>query len=452
MTHHDSLGNQITTDSDEAAARIDDFVMGFLGYQARAERIFEAAEADPDCALAHGYAALAWMFLESPEAPEKARASLDRAQALRDRTFAREALIIDLAAAWIGGNIPAVLNIAEALLDEHPRDLVALKLHQYHSFNRGDAPAMLRLAHKVFEANRDSAHMFGMRAFAHEQCHLIDAAERDAQAALELDPAEPWAHHALAHVHLTRGTIAEGRAFLESVRPSWQGLNSFMHTHNHWHLGLLMLSEGDEEALMDLYDSDIWGIAKDYSQDQAGAVALLARAEMAGFRLGDRWEDLADHLEARAQDTTLPFLTLHYLYGLARANRPAADSLMNAIAARARQAPGFERTAWAEVAHPAAIGLLAHARGDHETAAVELGRALPRMMDVGGSHAQRDLFHLIHLDALIGSGRLIAAQQILEQRRSFDPDGVPLNRDLARVYESLGLPLEAAQARGRIAR
>jgi hypothetical protein len=55
---------------------------------------------------------------------------------------------------------------------------------------------------------------------------------------------------------------------------------------------------------------------------------------------------------------------------------------------------------WRDVAVPAARGLLAHARGDAALAARELGRALPRMAEIGGSHAQRDLFTRIHRDAL----------------------------------------------------
>ena len=41
------------------------------------------------------------------------------------------------------------------------------------------------------------------------------------------------------------------------------------------------------------------------------------------------------------------------------------------------------------------------------------------------------------------------AQQLLEQRRAYDPDGVPVNRALARAYDALRLPREAAKAEAR---
>ena len=49
-------------------------------------------------------------------------------------------------------------------------------------------------------------------------------------------------------------------------------------------------------------------------------------------------------------------------------------------------------------------------------------------------------------------GRASAAQQVLEMRRTYDPDGVPLNLMLGAVYEKSGLPDLAAQARARAER
>jgi hypothetical protein len=69
---------------------------------------------------------------------------------------------------------------------------------------------------------------------------------------------------------------------------------------------------------------------------------------------------------------------------------------MRNIEAHASRWPGV----WRDVAMPAARGLLAHARGNCTLAADELGRALPRLVEIGGSHAQRDLVTRIHRDAV----------------------------------------------------
>ena len=60
---------------------------------------------------------------------------------------------------------------------------------------------------------------------------------------------------------------------------------------------------------------------------------------------------------------------------------------------------GWARDVWQGVALPASRGLLAHARRDWSLAVASLGQALPRLMVIGGSHAQRDLFEQIYQDA-----------------------------------------------------
>ncbi len=183
--------------------------------------------------------------------------------------------------------------------------------------------------------------------------------------------------------------------------------------------------------VFDAYDNHVWGIEPDYSQDQVGAVSLLARMEVAGMDVGSRWEDVAARMKGRATDTIQPFLTLQYLYGLARAERDEATTLMQAVEDRAAGATGFDAVVWREVALPAARGMLAHARGDFAAAARWLSVANPRLQEIGGSHAQRDLFGQLLLDAHMKTGNWQVAQQMLEMRRTWDPDGVPLARMLA---------------------
>jgi predicted Zn-dependent protease len=87
-----------------------------------------------------------------------------------------------------------------------------------------------------------------------------------------------------------------------------------------------------------------------------------------------------------------------------------------------------------------ADGLAAHAAGDMETVIRAFTPTLPRLADIGGSHAQRDLFDQLLLDALLKAKRYIRAQQILELRRQADPHSKPIKLALAATYRALGLP------------
>ncbi|MFC6641701.1 hypothetical protein [Sulfitobacter profundi] len=301
----DLYGLETSASRPEPLQAINDFIHGFLSYQPKAAGIIAAADADPEGPLVNAYAALLWMFLEHPIAPEKARPYLERATAATGAN-AREQEIIRAVSHWIHGDVPALVAACDAITDKWPRDLAMLKLAQYHLFNSGDAAGMLRMALKSLPEAEDIAYTHGMIAFGYEQCHLLDRAEAAARRAMELRHDEPWAHHALAHVMLTQGRVAEGARFMESVAETWTDLNSFMRSHNWWHLALFYLSQGRHDDVRAAYDQHIWGLEKDYSQDQVGAVSLLARMEFAGVDVGDRWGDVADHVAARGRIRSAP--------------------------------------------------------------------------------------------------------------------------------------------------
>ncbi len=434
----DALGNAVSRAEGATLGAIDDFVTGFLAYEKQAANIIAAADADPDSPLANIYAGFTWMFLEAEIANDMARRYLERAGAVASAANARERMLLAQLERWVANDVPAVQAIGEEIVRANPRDLTSVKLHQYHSFNRGDAGSMLRIAQLAEAENADNAHLHGMLAFAYEQLHQLDIAEREARRALELKHKEPWAQHALAHVMLGQGRVTEGERFLAEASRTWVGLNSFMYTHNWWHKALFHISLGDNQAVFDAYDHHVWGIEPDYSQDQVGAVSLLARMEVAGLDVGPRWQDVADRMRPRAHDTVQPFLTLQYLYGLARADYAEADQLMQAVEDKAARSEAFDRRVWHDVALPAARGMLAHARGNHAEAVRWLTIANPRMVEIGGSHAQRDLFGQLLLDANLKAGNWAVARDMLEMRRTWDPEGVPVLKALALVNDQLG--------------
>lgn len=398
---------------------LQEFERGFLGYHPCMLNIAAAADADPGCALTQAYAAALHMLGESRSAPDAARPYVARARP----TTAHERLVVAATRAWVDNDVPTALAVGEAIVAEYPHDLCAAKIVQCHHFNRGDAAGLLRTGVRAVAANPVNAHAHAMAAFGHEQANDMRAAEDAARTAMDLDPHEPWAHHALAHVLLTEGRNDEAHAFLTGAAPSWRGLLSFMRTHNHWHLALVRIERGETDAVLGDFDRHVWNAEPSLPQDQIGAVSLLARLELVGVDVGGRWGELAPWLLRRIDDHVLPFLSLQYLYGLARAGEHAAAvEMLDAIRATAAVDPWL---AWAEVCVPAAEGLLAHAEGDAVRAADRLGAVLPGMERIGGSHAQRDLFEQIHTDALIGAGRVSEAAARLRARLVGNPDSLP---------------------------
>ena len=61
------------------------------------------------------------------------------------------------------------------------------------------------------------------------------------------------------------------------------------------------------------------------------------------------------------------------------------------------------------------------------------------LVEIGGSHAQRDLFAQVWLDSMMRAGQFVGAQNMLAQQVSNQPESSRLKRQAAQVYSALGL-------------
>ena len=135
MAGEDFLGNPVSGEP-EALAAVDDFLAGFLAYEARAGGVIRAAADRPRHGLLNLYAAALYLLMESPEGAPRAAPFLELAKnADLNARERRTAAFVD---AWIRGDTPAAEALGEQALGEWPRDLAMLKLCQYLAFNRGD--------------------------------------------------------------------------------------------------------------------------------------------------------------------------------------------------------------------------------------------------------------------------------------------------------------------------
>ncbi len=415
---HDAQGLAVTTDDPRAIEGIDTFVDQFTAYGRGFDPVTEGAAAVPDCAVLQAHAAALQMFLEAGDSPALAAPYIAAAKANAAQGDDREQLYVAAIDAWVAGDKDKAIELHQEIARRWPRDIGSAKLCQYHQFNRGDLDGMLQTAETVFEANRENPVMHGMLAFALEERNRLDEAEAAGRRAVEMRRAEPWAHHAVAHVMEVQGRIDEGIAWMEAHSDTWDDCNSFMLTHNWWHLALYYLDREEFDKVRALYDDRVWGAWKEYSQDQVNATSLLWRLELRGSETGDRWQDVGAYVAARKPEHVEPFLDLHYLYALGRAGREDERAELLASLERHAAAAGG---AWAEVAVPAARGLSAYLAGDHATAHGSLAPVIDRMQEIGGSHAQRDLFTQTWIDVLLRSGRADQAATLLRGRAEARP-------------------------------
>lgn len=443
----DGQGLELSNADAGAVAALEFVSDEWLIFGNRLGEFVAAADKEEKCVLVPLIAANLMLSMNSPEGFAAARRYLARAQAMTTGANARERAWLEATEAWLSGETARSLDIHERIVAEWPRDLLSAKVGQLHAINRGDAEALLRIGETAIAANRDNHYVWAMYAFGLEECNRLDEAEAAARKAIAMERCDPWAHHALAHCLEARGRLLEGVAFLESVSDTWGRCNSFMYTHNWWHLALFLIDLDRTDEALALFDKRVWGVWKEFCEDQINAVSLLARLELRGVDVAGRWADVATYLKPRLHEHFSSFHDLHYLYGLARAGeRSAVTEMLASLEDRAEQARPHEREAWVDCAVPAAHGLAAHATADYANAAHLLGRAMPHLPSIGGSIAQRALFGAIHLDALTHANWNDAAMAILQADERERPSIAATKRALAGLYRKLGRTEQASTA------
>ncbi|WP_299847819.1 tetratricopeptide repeat protein [uncultured Roseovarius sp.] len=430
---------QVTASSEQTVQTLDQFGDGLLGFTTQVDIIVDLADTDHDCPVAQAYAAQFFASAETADGMQKAQAYLSRAKALAPHALPREQAIIQAAEHWCKTERRSAAKVLEQVLDDHPTDIITAKWAQALHFDTGNPAGILRAPLKVAAACDANPYLHGMLAFGYEECHLLDDAERAVHRAVSLNRAEPWAHHAMAHVNEARNTMDVGIQFMMDVSDTWTGLTSFMTTHNWWHVCLFLIDLDRGHEALDIYDQTIWALNQNCVQDQINGISLLYRLERIGLDVGNRWHGLAAQVAANASSQVSVFLDFQFLYALARAEHSDAPKMVDRMIARADTASEDEKVAWVRVAAPAASGVLALANKDYVTAAQQFAQALPFLQCIGGSHAQRDLFELFYLDALRGSEQWAPAQQILAMRHLGRPGVSWLKTQLQEAYDNLGL-------------
>ena len=410
-----------TTQSDTAADAFNGAMQSFFNWRTDVMGHLNAAlEADPDFALGHAVKGLMMFGLRQPAAHGAARRNLEAAEALQAQCTERERAYIAALAASLEGDLLGAVALFEQITGDHPLDLLAIRLAQLELFWLGEANWARDISERAAPHWSDAVSGFGaflaVRAFGLEEAGQLEEAEAAGRLAIEIDASDCWAVHAVAHVMEMQGRLDDGVQWLDGLKAHWDGANHIVH-HLWWHLCLFEAERGDFDAALVVYDQYVRNPASplvqampDFYLDIQNCAALLLRLEMRGLDVGDRWQAIADIAEARIGNHASPFTSAHAAITLMGAGRQtqAAELLdqMRAFAAGGQgTSQGTLALRYAAAAIPAAEAAIAHRRGDYPGVLAALMAHRRSLWQMGGSHAQRDLFFQILADAAARCGR-----------------------------------------------
>ena len=413
----DAYGLSVSTSSRAAVDAYDQGVRALLGFGADTVEAFRAAvAADPEFVLARAGLAVSLYVME--KIPE-GRAEMERAVTGAATLPPRERRHVDALAHWVGGRGTDAIALMKEILVEHPRDMTLMQRLYFIYFWQGRSAEMLELTRSVVAALGEASYMLGYHAFALEENRRFEEALPLAERALTLNPRDAWAVHAIAHVLYERGENDRG---IDTLPPQIHSCDQLGYFRNHllWHLALMHLAEGRYDRVGRMFQSVFGDVPIAIGSDLQDSVSLAWRLDLYGQPDPKRWTHLGAAARGWLEMPLLLFHDLHVGMALAAAGDWAAAELqLERLRARGRTT---RSATLPEVVVPLLEGLHAFARGEYAQAVAKIEPVEGRIVEVGGSHAQREVFHDTLLAAALRGDLEERAAALLTRRLAKRPN------------------------------
>ncbi|ODU09752.1 MAG: hypothetical protein ABS84_06525 [Rubrivivax sp. SCN 71-131] len=428
----DRQGHALSGSNSQAARHYDAAIAQFGIYRGDPlAELDEALSVAPACVMA--LLAKAWLMgmATEPAAAAEARKLLEAARHLP--MDERETAHADALGLLLDGRWDDAALALDHLDMRWPLDILALQVGHLIDFYRGNARNLRdRIARALPRWSPEVpgyALVLGMHAFGLEEMGDYARAEACGREAIDREPLDCWAQHAVAHVMEMQGRPEDGIGWMTAREPYWSGDDNFFKVHNHWHRALYHLELEQHEQVLALYDGAVRKSASAVALDLVDAAALLWRVQLVGIDVSQRWLEVAQALAPHADGRSYPFNDWHAIMACLGAGRDAEvqriEQAMVQGASEATPLAGWIRG----TGLPLVRGFVAFWRGDYRSAAEHLYPSRFIANRFGGSHAQRDVIDWTLTEAALRGGLKDLASALSHERMALKPHS-PLSRRL----------------------
>jgi hypothetical protein len=442
----DRYGNPASTHSPAAMAHYNDALDLIRLYRGDPIAALDAALAeDPD--FGGAWAARAGLLVQQTDMAYADEANRSIRAGAAAKLNDREAKHLQAAQDWAEGRYAEGTARLGRIAQEDPRDALALQYAHVGCFFLGmqselrDWPLQ---ALRAFKSDDDGySYILGMAAFGLEECGDFARADIYGRQAVQTDPRDGWAVHAVAHVNEMRGDLDAGVPWLADNAQYWAPESGFSY-HNYWHLALLHLDRGDIGQVLKLYDENVRpNPDAQVVLEWIDASALLWRLKLEGVDTGDRFAKLAACWDRAKEDAFYAFNDLHAIMAFLGAGRIAdAEKTLNAMRGAVVKG-GDNGYMTRKVGLPLAEAFVAFEAGRYSECVDKIASTRGIAQRFGGSHAQRDILTLTALHAALRGGLAAAAEAFAAERLMHKPHS-PWAGRLARQARELSAKPRAA--------
>ncbi|XP_019118239.1 tetratricopeptide repeat protein 38 [Larimichthys crocea] len=322
----------------------------------------------------------------------------------------RERLHVKAMELFSHGNFPKACETWEDILVDHPTDMVALKFAHDSYFYMGAQIQMRDSVARVLPHWKPhmplASYLKGQYSFGLLETRFYDQAEKVAMEGLALTPDDAWSVHSVAHIYEMKAEVDKGLKFMEGREKDWQ-TSDMLASHNYWHWALYFIEKGQYEAALQIYDSQVFRRCKATGSmlDTVDASSMLYRLEMEGVCVKDRWRELLQVTQPHTDDHVTLFNDLHFLMvSLGAKENGSSKRLLEGLQQLAKEPGDNQQLQLAEtVGVPMCQAMMEYDQGNYNRAVELLYPLRYRMVDIGGSDAQRDVFNQLLIHAAMKS-------------------------------------------------
>ncbi|XP_017274360.1 tetratricopeptide repeat protein 38 [Kryptolebias marmoratus] len=322
----------------------------------------------------------------------------------------REKLHVRAMELFSRGDFPQACEAWEDVLLDHPTDMLALKFAHDSYFYMGAQLPMRDSVARVLPHWKPHMPLFsylkGQYSFGLLETRFYDQALKVAMEGLALTPDDAWSVHSVAHVYEMKAEVDNGLKFMERREKDWQ-VSDILASHNYWHWALYFIERGQYEAALQIYDSQVFKRCKASGSmlDTVDSSSMLYRLEMEGVCVKDRWQELLQVTQPHTDDHVTLFNDLHFLMVALGANESGTSQrLLEGLQELAKKPGDNQQHLLANsIGIPMCEAMMAYNSGNYDQTVELLNPLRYRMVDMGGSDAQRDLFNLLLIHATMKS-------------------------------------------------
>lgn len=336
---------------------------------------------------------------------------------------------VEIVNLWVNNELKQVGRVLEKIITLYPNDLSALKMAQDTYFALGLSMQMRNsLAGSLAQIparNPLKGYAHGMFAFALEESNMYDESQAQVMEALKLIPHDTWAIHNYAHCLEMQAKTEEGLKWMYDRKADWAGCQTLA-CHQYWHTALFHINQSQFDEAVQLLDHEVLSrcLSNGTSLDLVDAASMVYRMELSNlFELApsaggkkDRWSGVYEVCKPHKDDHLWGFNDAHFMMSfLGMDDLKLAREFIDALPGAKFMLSNLQES----VVKPLLEAMYQFKLKNYSKCVDIMEELRFDIIQIGGSHAQRDLFEQLLLVASLKSDKPShnkLAQRMLNER------------------------------------